>query len=122
MTESTLSKERAGTGKLSLLTLVAGMLLSATCHAGGMVAYPLIIENGRFHPEVVEVRAGQRFKLVITNRGPGPEEFESRELRKEKVLAPGVTRSVVFAPLKPGEYRFFGEFHPETAQGRIIAR
>jgi hypothetical protein len=54
--------------------------------------------------------------------GPGPEEFESIELRKETVLAPGVTRSVVFAPLKPGVYRFFGEFHPDTAQGRIVVK
>ncbi|HFC54325.1 MAG TPA: cupredoxin domain-containing protein [Gammaproteobacteria bacterium] len=104
------------------LLLAAGLLVGTTCQAGGLPAFPLVIENGRFHPEVVEVPAGKRFKLVITNKGPGPEEFESRKLRKEKVLAPGVTRSVVFAPLKPGEYRFFGEFHPDTAQGRIVAR
>ncbi len=102
--------------------LAAGLLLSGAARAGGLPAYELVIEDGRFQPEVVEVKAGQRFKLVITNKGPGPEEFESRELRKEKVLAPGVTRSLVFAPLKPGEYRFFGEFHPDTAQGRIIAK
>ncbi len=109
---------------IALLTamLLIGAGLATAARAAGLPAYPLIIENGRFLPEVVEVKAGHRFKLVITNKGPGPEEFESRELRKEKVLAPGVTRSVVFAPLKPGEYRFFGEFHPDTAQGRIIAK
>lgn len=107
---------------LGAALVIAGLSLSQVAWAGGLPAYELVIENGRFHPEVVEVKAGQRFKLVITNKGPGPEEFESRELRKEKVLAPGVTRSVVFAPLKPGEYRFFGEFNPDTAQGRIIAR
>ncbi|WP_456374956.1 cupredoxin domain-containing protein [Thiolapillus sp.] len=98
------------------------LLASAVAGAESLPAYPLVIADGRFSPEVVEVKAGQRFKLVITNKGPGPEEFESRELRKEKVLAPGVTRSLVFAPLKAGEYRFFGEFHPDTAQGRIIAK
>ena len=43
-------------------------------------------------------------------------------MRKELVLAPGVTRKLVFYPLKPGSYKFFDEFHPETAQGRIIAK
>ncbi len=48
--------------------------------------------------------------------------FESTELKKEKVLAPGVESFLVFAPLKPGSYRFFDEFHSDTGQGRIVAR
>lgn len=87
-----------------------------------LLAVLLTAKNGRFYPETIEVPAGQRFKIEITNEGPGPEEFESLELRKETVLAPGVTRAVVFAPLKPGTYKFFGEFHPDTAQGRIVAK
>lgn len=82
----------------------------------------LVARDGRFTPETIEVAAGKRFKLVIRNEGRGPEEFESVELRKEKVLAPGATSFLVFAPLKPGAYRFFGEFHPDTAKGRIVAK
>ena len=37
------------------------------------------------------------------------------------IVAPGVTRSLVFNPLKPGSYRFFDDFHPETGQGQIVA-
>jgi hypothetical protein len=70
----------------------------------------------------VEVPAGKRFRLEINNRNAGPEEVESRQLRKELVLAPGATRTLVFAPLRPGTYRFFGEFHPDTAKGEIVAR
>ncbi|HEX22123.1 MAG TPA: cupredoxin domain-containing protein [Chromatiales bacterium] len=104
-----------------IFLLLAGLLVGLPVHAG-LPAFQLTIENGRFIPEVIEVPARTRFKLVITNKGPGPEEFESKKLRKETVLAPGVTRSLVFAPLKPGSYRFFGEFHPDTAQGRIVAK
>lgn len=50
----------------------------------------------------------------------GQLEFESIELKRETVLAPGVSRAVVFAPLKPGVHRFFGEFHPQTAKGEIV--
>ncbi|MBP8925714.1 MAG: cupredoxin domain-containing protein [Pseudomonadales bacterium] len=103
---------------LSMIALFAG----SACRAGELLAFPLNIANGHFDPQIIEVPAQTRFKLVITNHGPGPEEFESRELRKETVLAPGVTRAVVFAPLKPGTYSFFGEFHPDTAQGQIIVK
>lgn len=99
--------------------LLAGLLFCINAWAG-LPAYKLTIKNGRFEPETITVPAHTRFKIVITNKGPGPEEFESKELRKESVIAAGVTRSVVFAPLKPGRYHFFGEFHPETAQGQIV--
>lgn len=82
----------------------------------------LTARDGHFEPETIEVPAGKRFKLIIRNEGRGPEEFESVELKKEKVLAPGATSFLVFAPLKPGVYRFFGEFHPDTAKGRIVAK
>jgi hypothetical protein len=104
---------------VTALWLAAGSRFAA---AEDLLALKLTARNGRFYPETVEAPAGTRFKIVITNEGPGPEEFESIELRKETVLAPGVTRSVVFAPLKPGVYRFFGEFHPDTAQGRIVVK
>ncbi len=104
---------------VTALWLAAGARLAV---AEELLALKLTAKNGRFYPETVEAPAGTRFKIVITNEGPGPEEFESIELRKETVLAPGVTRSVVFAPLKPGVYRFFGEFHPDTAQGRIVVK
>jgi len=103
-----------------------GALLAAwaltQAHAGELPSVTLIIKAGRFHPEVLEVPANTKFRLVIRNEGPGPEEFESAELRKEKVLAAGVTSFLIFQPLKPGSYKFFGEFHPETAQGRMVAK
>ncbi|MFA7240970.1 MAG: cupredoxin domain-containing protein [Sulfuricellaceae bacterium] len=100
----------------------AAIILPLYANAGELPAYPLTVENGRFTPETLNIPAGQRFKIVVTNKGPGPEEFESLELRKETVLAPGVTRAVVFAPLKPGIYKFFGEFHPDTAKGQIVVK
>ncbi|NOZ38475.1 MAG: cupredoxin domain-containing protein [Gammaproteobacteria bacterium] len=103
------------------LLFVGSLLLSFAAQAA-LPTYKLIIKDGRFEPETITVPAGIRFKIVITNQGPGAEEFESKKLRKESVIAEGVTRSLVFAPLKPGRYRFFGEFHPDTAQGHIVAK
>lgn len=104
---------------LAFYLLFAGLFVSANALAE-LASYKLTIKDGQFEPEIISVPARTRFKIVITNLGPGPEEFESKELRKESVIAEGVTRSVVFAPLKPGRYRFFGEFHLDTAQGYIV--
>jgi uncharacterized cupredoxin-like copper-binding protein len=90
--------------------------------ADDMPTIQLLMKNGRLYPETLEVPANTRFRLQVKNEGPGAAEFESLELRKESVLAPGVTRTLVFAPMKPGSYKFFDEFHPETAQGKIVAK
>lgn len=80
------------------------------------------IRDHLFFPSTVEVPAGQKIRLLIINEDATPEEFESYELNREKVIT-GNSRTVIFiGPLQAGEYPFFGEFYPRTAQGRVIAR
>jgi len=81
----------------------------------------LTIENGRFAPEEVRVRAGAPFMLVVTNKDAEAEEFESEALRIEKVILPGKTLRLKMRGLRPGTYDFVGERDPERAKGRIIA-
>lgn len=104
------------------LALSTALVLAAPARAGDMPTFNLLIRAGHFVPATIEVPANTKFRLLIRNEGPGAEEFESIELRKEKVLAPGASSFLVFQPLKPGSYKFFGDFHPETAQGRFIAK
>ncbi len=110
----------------STRSIVAALALAAilplTAVADELPTFQLTAKDGRFYPETIEAPAGKKFRIAIKNEGPGPEEFESIELRKETVLAPGVTRTLVFAPMKPGTYQFFGEFHPDTAKGQIIVK
>lgn len=78
------------------------------------------IREHLFYPSELKIPAGQKVKLIIYNRDATPEEFESYELNREKVIV-GNSQGIVFiGPLKPGEYPFFGEFNPKTAQGKII--
>ena len=106
----------------SVVFALFAMSTVAFASADDMPTFKLLMKEGRFFPETIEVPAHTRFRLEVKNEGPGATEFESLQLRKETVLAPGVTRKLVFAPMKPGSYKFFDEFHPETAQGRIVAR
>lgn len=101
--------------------LFATALYAGAAHAD-LPTYTVVAKDGRLTPATLAVPAGVRFKLVIRNEGREPVEFESLQLRKEKVLAPGARSFVVIAPLKPGEYDFFDEFHPGTSKGRIVAK
>lgn len=89
-------------------------------HAGVPV-YEIEIREHLFYPSELTIPAGQKVKLMVLNQDATPEEFESFELNREKVIM-GKRKAVIFiGPLRPGRYPYFGEFHPETAQGMIIA-
>jgi Cupredoxin-like domain len=78
------------------------------------------IRDHLFYPDVVVIPADTKVKLLIRNLDPTPEEFESYELNREKVIT-GESETVVFiGPLPVGEYPFFGEFFPKTAQGKVV--
>lgn len=100
---------------------LAALLLSPAVRAE-LPTFRIVAENGRFTPDTITVPADTRFRLEVTNRNAGPEEFETTSPFKELVVAPGVTRTTVFPPLKSGTYPFFGEFHRDTAKGQLIAR
>ncbi len=82
----------------------------------------IVARDGHFAPPNLEVPAGVRIKITISNEGKEPIEFESLPLKIEKVLAPGATSSVVINKLKPGQYPFWDEFHPDTSKGFIVAK
>jgi plastocyanin len=103
-----------------VLGLLAG-LSAAQAQAPAPPELPLTIEQHKFTPEELKVKAGQPFVLVITNKDTTPEEFESKELRVEKVIPANKTLKLRMPALKPGTYKFFGEYHEATAQGRIVA-
>lgn len=80
----------------------------------------LVIQDHRFQPEVLQIPAQQRVKLLIENRDATPEEFDSHDLHREKVIAGNSQAIVWVGPLEPGEYGFVGEFHEDTARGKLI--
>jgi hypothetical protein len=96
-----------------IAVLASSILMAGAAHAADLPTFKLEMNDGKLNPARIEVPAGQRIKIEVRNTGKGAAEFESVQLRKEKVL--------VIAPLEPGEYKFFDDFH-QQAQGVIVAK
>jgi len=109
--------------RLACLQLTVAL---ATSFAAPVMAetpeFRIVIKDHRFDPTELAIPAGQKVKLVVENQDPTPEEFESYDFNREKIV-PGNGRIVVYVgPLKPGKYEFFGEFNPQTARGWLVAK
>ncbi len=107
--------------------LFAGLPLLALVPIAGFVKaetpeIELRIRDHLFFPATLEIPANQKVKIRIYNEDPTPEEFESFELNREKVIVGNGETVIFIGPLKTGEYPFFGEFYPKTAQGVVVVK
>ncbi|MDI3470345.1 MAG: cupredoxin domain-containing protein [Pseudolabrys sp.] len=100
--------------------VLACLPASETAFAADVVT--LMLKDHRFTPNEVNVSAGERFRIEVENRDSTPAEFESSDLRVEKIVVPGGKITVMAGPLKPGTYKFFDDYHPDTATGTITAK
>ncbi len=103
-----------------LLPLIAALPPVAAQAAGADADYTLVIADHRFQPENIAIPSGKKIRLLIENRDDTPEEFDSHDLNREKVVTAKSKATVFIGPLKPGRYKFQGEFHAETAQGVVV--
>ncbi len=108
--------------RISILATALAINLSAGAASAQNATASLTIRNHRFEPETLEVPAGQKIELTVINADATPEEFESGDLRREKVVAANSQITVYVGPLRPGTYEFFGDFNPKTARGHIVAK
>ncbi len=83
--------------------------------------FTLRIKDHLFYPTEMKVPADIKFKLIIENQDNAPEEFDSFDLNREKVIFGGRKATLFIGPLEAGEYQYFGEYNPNTARGKIIA-
>ena len=88
--------------------------------AGAPPPLRLVLENHRFTPQELHARAGQPIVILLENRDPTPEEWESLRLRKEFGLRGHQSGRIVIKPQQPGRYTFRGEFNADTAIGYLI--
>lgn len=97
------------------------LFLAAAPAAVARPSYALRLDATGFTPAELQVPAGRRIVLRVTNAGTGPAEFESSDLNRERVVPSGQTIRVYVGPLRPGTYVFFDDFHPRL-RGRLVAK
>lgn len=102
--------------------LAISLLLLANSALAADAELTLVIREHRFEPAELTVPAGKKIKLRIENKDGTPEEFESHELNREKVIPGNSSTTIYVGPLSPGRYPFYGEFNAKTAQGALIAQ
>ncbi len=102
------------------IALAAG--LAAPALADDAAQVQITLKDHKFDPAEPTVPAGKPIVIQLANEDPTPAEFESKELRVEKVVAGGGAITVKVRALKPGRYRFFDDYHEATTQGFLVAQ
>lgn len=103
---------------LLFIAALAGASIGAAVAADN--EFTLTIKDHRFKPSSLTVPANQPINLIVINADSTAEEFESNDFHVEKVIAPGKQMTFKIGPLSPGEYGFFGDYHQDTALGRLF--
>jgi hypothetical protein len=115
-------KKKIAFGAMLIPNLILAGLACRIAHAEDEPTFTIEFHDGKVEPLRLEVPANKRFKLELRNSGAAPAEFESNELRKEKVVAPNSSAILVFKTLDPGEYKFLDDFHPDASAAVLIAK
>ena len=99
-----------------------GILLYSAGGWAAQDAYVITIQDHRFSPAELTIPARTKVKIIVENQDATPEEFESYDLNREKVVTGKGKFTLYLGPLNPGKFKYFGDFHPNTAQGIIIVK
>lgn len=101
--------------------LALALLLYPALSLAADLEMGLTIKDHQFIPAEFKVPAGIKVKLMVSNTDSTPEEFESHQLNREKLIAGNAKATIYVGPLTPGKYSFWGEFNENTARGVIVA-
>ena len=103
-------------GSIAVTALLA---VSFPVLAADQIVAIAVTDKG-YAPAEVEVQAGGRVRLDVTNQTTAAIEFESFELNRERVVQPGQTVAVYVSGLGAGRYEFFDDFHQERRGALVV--
>lgn len=101
-----------------LTTALSVLLLATTAHAE---EYILQHQHKKFTPQELVIPADQKVKIIVKNLDAMPMEFESAELKREKVIGGNGEAVLYVGPLDAGSYAYFDDFD-HTITGHITAK
>jgi len=105
----------------------AALALAGACHlvvaaeASDEMVVEITIKDHKFEPSALKLPTAKPIKLSVKNLDASAEEFESKDLGFEKVIAGNSGATIRLKPLAAGTYIFYGEYHEDTAKGHIVA-
>jgi hypothetical protein len=111
---------RAGFG-VGLVGVLALLAPGGPAHSAEPFVAAVEFKDGVVTPNRIEAPAGVPIRIEAANAGAAAAEFESKDLRREKIIAFGGKVTISLPDLKPGEYQFFDDFHPE-AKGVLVVK
>lgn len=100
---------------------ISAAMIARAARAEDLATYSITLKNHRFTPNEIHVPAGKPFFVLVTNADDTADEFEMNAPTVEKLIPPGDQGRVRIRPLAPGRFRFFGDFHQDTAQGAFVS-
>lgn len=107
-----------------LSTLATAFLCaaSAPAFAQSKVEIAISVKDNKFEPAEVEAPANTSIVFRVKNLDSKPMEFESRDLRFEKIVPGGSEVTVNARAQKPGKYEFYDDFHENTTRGTLTVK
>jgi hypothetical protein len=104
-------------GAFSLLSLA-----SLTAEAKDPMTYEITLKGQTFTPAELNVPAGEPFIIKLKNENDAAAEFESKDMKFEKIVAGHATIPVKVKALPGGTFEFFDEYHEEAARGTVVCK
>jgi Cupredoxin-like domain len=114
-------KKQIKASRCAALLFGAILIYAAGSSASAEEIYKISIKDHKFTPAELTVPANERFLIEVENLDPTPAEFESFDLKVEKFVVGGGKITLRMRALKAGTYKFFDDYNPDLAQGKLIA-
>jgi len=95
-------------------------LLLTSCKKDLVEIVDISIQNHKFIPSTIKAHSNRNIKIRVNNLDDSVEEFESSDFNREKIILGNSTVTINIGSLNTGTYKFFGEFHKDTATGELI--
>lgn len=105
-----------------ILAVALAAFFAAPVLADEPTKVTLTLKDHKFSPAEPTAPAGKPIVIEVVNQDGAPAEFESKQLRLEKVVTGGKTITVNVHPLKAGRYRFYDEYHESTTEGFLVVQ
>lgn len=89
--------------------------------AEDQMTYEITLKDQTFTPAELKVPAGEPFTIRLKNENDAPAEFESKDMKFEKIVAGHSTILARVKALPGGEFEYYDEYHEDTARGTVVS-